>query len=192
MCENMIVYSLFKFICHEKFPEISMDKTCQYTLKLNTNEQVLHVLKKLKPHMFIKTHFPPYAKVTAKDVAAENNSCSICLDLYATTTYKRTLPCGHTFHKTCVDKWLKQAFHCPYCRHEYVIPLEKVFEINLWEQDTELDQEHNDILADLNNLVGFHNENMNIHVVNIEDTSSSVEALSSEAPELPELPELPE
>jgi hypothetical protein len=166
----MIVYSLFKFICHEKFPDISKDKTCQYTLKLNTQEKVLHVLKMLKPHMFIKKHFPPYTKVTAKDLVAETNSCSICLDLYATTTYKRTLPCGHAFHKTCVDKWLKQAFHCPYCRHEYAIPLEKVFEINLLEPDAELDAEHNNILTELNHLVSLQNQyfnNNNIHVVNI-------------------------
>jgi hypothetical protein len=128
MCENIVLYSLFKFIRHEQFTKIADDTTSHYILQLDPDETVLHVLKKLKPNHFIKKHLPPYKKATSDHAA---DTCSICLDHYTTATYTRTLPCGHMFHKKCVDKWLKQTFHCPYCRHTYPIPLEKVVDIDL-------------------------------------------------------------
>ena len=33
--------------------------------------------------------------------------CSICQDEYKPNEYKRSLSCKHTYHKKCVDKWLK-------------------------------------------------------------------------------------
>lgn len=43
-------------------------------------------------------------------------SCSICLDDYEAGEGVRTLPCFHSFHDTCVDKWLTQSGLCPQCR----------------------------------------------------------------------------
>lgn len=34
--------------------------------------------------------------------------CYICLVEYEEADTIRTLPCHHEFHKTCVDKWLKE------------------------------------------------------------------------------------
>jgi hypothetical protein len=129
MCEeNIVIFSLFKFIQHEQFAKIADDTSSHYILQLAPDETVLHVFKKLKPVHYIKKHLPPYKKATQNHLA---ETCSICLDHYTTATYTRTLPCGHTFHKKCVDKWLKQAFDCPYCRHTYTIPVEKVIDITL-------------------------------------------------------------
>ena len=43
-----------------------------------------------------------------------NDDCSICL-----TNIKKssnTLSCNHTFHKDCIDEWLKNNSTCPNCR----------------------------------------------------------------------------
>ena len=41
----------------------------------------------------------------------------ICHDEYNEGEYKRSLPCEHTFHKKCIDKWFrKYSANCPVCR----------------------------------------------------------------------------
>ncbi|KXS15358.1 hypothetical protein M427DRAFT_56717 [Gonapodya prolifera JEL478] len=43
--------------------------------------------------------------------------CPICLDAFTRGASLRSLPCGHTFHVTCVDQWLvHQRGECPLCR----------------------------------------------------------------------------
>ncbi len=49
------------------------------------------------------------------------DSCSICLDSYASGDVLRRLSCGHKFHVECVDKWALSALDysrdpaCPVC-----------------------------------------------------------------------------
>ncbi|XP_062087099.1 RING-H2 finger protein ATL70-like [Humulus lupulus] len=46
------------------------------------------------------------------------SSCSICLADYNDSDLLRLLPdCGHLFHLTCVDPWLRQHPTCPICRN---------------------------------------------------------------------------
>ena len=41
--------------------------------------------------------------------------CSICLETVSKTNVE-WLPCCHSFHKTCIDKWLEKKHSCPTCR----------------------------------------------------------------------------
>jgi len=41
--------------------------------------------------------------------------CSICLVDYSQGMLLRRLPCGHDFHRRCVDKWLRRNKRCPLC-----------------------------------------------------------------------------
>lgn len=46
-------------------------------------------------------------------------SCPICLESFATGDMLRTLPCGHGFHPTCIDPWLRERWACcPCCKAE--------------------------------------------------------------------------
>jgi len=48
----------------------------------------------------------------------ESNKCNICLCEFEDGEDLRTLPCTHTFHKDCIDKWLKMNKVCPIDRQE--------------------------------------------------------------------------
>lgn len=50
-----------------------------------------------------------------------SESCLICIEEYKINQFKRTLPlCQHTFHKKCIDKWIKKNSSCPICRSQLI------------------------------------------------------------------------
>ncbi|XP_048230053.1 uncharacterized protein LOC8280121 isoform X2 [Ricinus communis] len=49
--------------------------------------------------------------------------CYICLVEYEEGDSMRILPCHHEFHRTCIDKWLKEIHRlCPLCRGDVCSP----------------------------------------------------------------------
>ncbi|GAA0161948.1 hypothetical protein LIER_39325 [Lithospermum erythrorhizon] len=47
----------------------------------------------------------------------EDAQCVICLGEYEEKEVLRIMPrCGHTFHLSCIDVWLKRQSTCPVCR----------------------------------------------------------------------------
>ncbi|KAM1611099.1 uncharacterized protein LOC126607696 isoform X4 [Malus sylvestris] len=54
-----------------------------------------------------------------KNQYEEAAQCYICLVEYEEGDRMRILPCHHEFHKTCIDKWLKEIHRvCPLCRRD--------------------------------------------------------------------------
>lgn len=57
-------------------------------------------------------------KATKRD---ENSECSICMLNFQKNDKLRELPCEHSFHTKCVDKWLfEHSDRCPVCRTQIV------------------------------------------------------------------------
>lgn len=47
----------------------------------------------------------------------EDAQCTICLAEYQEKEVLRIMPkCGHSFHLSCIDIWLRKQFTCPVCR----------------------------------------------------------------------------
>ncbi|XP_073040862.1 RING-H2 finger protein ATL7-like isoform X1 [Primulina eburnea] len=47
----------------------------------------------------------------------EDAQCTICLAEYEEKEVLRIMPkCGHTFHLSCIDTWLRKQLTCPICR----------------------------------------------------------------------------
>lgn len=44
---------------------------------------------------------------------ASEEACCICLSCPAAGDVVTTLPCGHTFHRSCIQTWLRQGRYCP-------------------------------------------------------------------------------
>lgn len=54
--------------------------------------------------------------------AAISPECSVCYNRM-TSKQRRTLPCEHTFHTKCIDRWSKMGNRtCPLCRAEFAPP----------------------------------------------------------------------
>lgn len=52
------------------------------------------------------------------------HECSVCLTDYKPKAVINHLSCGHVFHKSCLEKWLKyRNLTCPNCR-KHMIPAE--------------------------------------------------------------------
>ena len=61
----------------------------------------------------------PVVTITADDMADEaNKECCICLEEHAIGNKATRLPCGHLFHKPCIDSWINKNCTCPVCRYE--------------------------------------------------------------------------
>lgn len=52
------------------------------------------------------------------------DGCPICFAHMSSNT--RTLPCGHTFHTRCVDRWKRTSHTCPMCREPFDQPQYRV------------------------------------------------------------------
>ena len=48
-----------------------------------------------------------------KEVAETELQCAVCSEVFMNAT---TINCGHTFCKSCIDKWQPQKSNCPVCR----------------------------------------------------------------------------
>lgn len=57
------------------------------------------------------------ACTTCRTWQGEDVQCAVCLSDVCRNSISRTLPCGHVFHKSCVDLWLVDGCHnsCPLC-----------------------------------------------------------------------------
>ncbi|QVL57612.1 MAG: hypothetical protein KFB93_00620 [Simkaniaceae bacterium] len=49
--------------------------------------------------------------------------CSICLDEVLPPLQKTDTFCRHTFHKVCLETWLKTGDSCPICRQNLIGPM---------------------------------------------------------------------
>lgn len=52
-------------------------------------------------------------------------TCSVCMECILPRD-SRQIPCGHTFHTRCLDRWKRTARTCPVCRALFDQPMYRV------------------------------------------------------------------
>ncbi|XP_022238257.1 E3 ubiquitin-protein ligase RNF128-like, partial [Limulus polyphemus] len=55
-------------------------------------------------------------KLSDREAEGEFECCAVCIEMFKLGEVVRTLPCKHTFHKSCVDPWLLDQRSCPMCK----------------------------------------------------------------------------
>ncbi|XAR68239.1 hypothetical protein NMG60_11003308 [Bertholletia excelsa] len=59
--------------------------------------------------------------VRFESMCKDQQECSVCLTEFVPEAEINHLPCGHLFHKLCLEKWLKYwNVTCPLCRTRMV------------------------------------------------------------------------
>lgn len=54
--------------------------------------------------------------------SSHGTGCAVCLSEFEVKDMLRQLPCGHNFHRPCIDKWLKRNKVCPLCLQDIEAP----------------------------------------------------------------------
>ena len=68
--------------------------------------------------LHIVNSFPVFklSAITNKPNLFRDGKCGICACFVTVGEMIRTIPCGHAFHQTCIDRWLlRQRTTCPTC-----------------------------------------------------------------------------
>ena len=61
--------------------------------------------------------FQPSSSSSDGNNAKTDDKCSICLCQYEAGEEVKMLPCLHSYHGQCIDRWLQQSNACPVCKH---------------------------------------------------------------------------
>ena len=57
--------------------------------------------------------------ISGSSPSVQGSTCSICQDgIISTDTCRSLNPCGHVYHKACIDQWFLRSVFCPTCRHD--------------------------------------------------------------------------
>lgn len=77
--------------------------------------------------------------ISKKDHSPDIDECNICLSMMTTKCAVTKLPCDHSFHKACIDKWAQGHNTCPCCRFIFKQDPLEAFKSQMREFYTRLD-----------------------------------------------------
>lgn len=120
-------------IVHEYMPDASSPRDSQTTnLPSIENQQVrlVSILSAREPRVVAADILPGRTNISTpptqdRDITSRgsqrssngNPVCTICLEeVIESDNNKKVLHCNHTFHKNCIDRWLRTRSQCPVCR----------------------------------------------------------------------------
>ncbi|KAG8387155.1 hypothetical protein BUALT_Bualt03G0223800 [Buddleja alternifolia] len=116
-----IVKEIVRSILHSigihiaSWEELSVEPTYSSECHRNPSESYMEEFRTRSPAMMYDSIFT---------VDCPKQECSICLTEFNPKAEINRLSCGHIFHKSCLEKWLKfWNATCPLCRN-YVMPQE--------------------------------------------------------------------
>ena len=117
-----IFFNLFMFVFFVTFC-MNLCKSLKLHRERRNQLEILNDPTIFSPRMVsgYNTMEPQYKIVKIKEHKFNNDEysseiCSICLDNYKKEDILNELKCGHKYHNTCIDDWIKNNNNCPLCR----------------------------------------------------------------------------
>jgi len=125
-CEGMLHPSLRNLLPPELLEQLSHLPPGLQMLLLNTEaiaggyeERLMEVQEMLSRRRGLSNEtidrIPKYRWEPTGRADAQTQ-CMICLSDFESGDEVRELPCGHIFHASCVDEWLRRCTDCPICK----------------------------------------------------------------------------
>ena len=91
-----------------KRPRLFADNILSFNISEENDDEALKLVS-----------FIPVFTVKEKNKTDEDmNKCTICLTDFEIGDKKSTLPCLHSFHSNCIEKWIKKKKYCPICKFQ--------------------------------------------------------------------------
>jgi hypothetical protein len=115
-------------IVHEYMPNVPSPRNTQTTNLPSLDEQpvrLVSILSARQPRVVAADILPgrennQQRESTSRSSQRSSNGnpiCTICLEeVIDSDNNKKVLHCNHTFHKNCIDRWLRTRSQCPVCR----------------------------------------------------------------------------
>jgi len=116
-----IYFNLFMFLFSVTFC-LNLYRTMKLHRERRNQLEILDGPQIFSPRMIHSTNTmnPQYKVIKIKEhkFIDESSSeiCPICLDNYKKDDILNELKCGHKYHNTCIDDWIKNNNNCPLCR----------------------------------------------------------------------------
>lgn len=88
-------------------PQLFSDDILSFNISEDNNNEALTKLVSYIPVFTVKK------KIKSNE---DNIRCTICLSEFEIGEKKSTLPCMHSFHCNCIERWIKKKNYCPICK----------------------------------------------------------------------------
>lgn len=125
-CEGMLHPSLRNLLPPELLEQLSHLPPGLQMLLMNTEalaggyqERVMEVQEMLSHRRGLSNETISQIETLRWDESSQGNdqkTCMVCLSDFTVGEEVRRLPCGHVFHASCIDEWLRRCTDCPICK----------------------------------------------------------------------------
>ncbi|XP_024992779.1 RING-H2 finger protein ATL52-like [Cynara cardunculus var. scolymus] len=114
MSATFIVFVCARLVCG-RFRRYESRQPFEIDSRIDLEMQEHHRIAGLEPVMVAAIPTMKFEREAFGSM--EDAQCTICLGEYQEKEVLRIMPkCGHSFHLSCIDLWLRKQSTCPVCR----------------------------------------------------------------------------
>ncbi|CRK90382.1 CLUMA_CG003998, isoform A [Clunio marinus] len=112
-----------------------------------------------------------------------NIFCLICCEPYIKSEDIVSRPCGHVFHRNCIEHWFRTQQSCPKCRAAINTQnfIQLFFDVDETKRDFQKDiEQHKKVIADLKEQLTNHIEINKMHMVHMKSYEGRIDLMKEE------------